>query len=97
VSRDLTDMLVKKTIPMGGGVLQEVRLFSDSTIQKHINDALAAVPPDKRGAILNVRLDENKTAAVMAARLNDNWSMGLVVERTHAGDFSGGAQVAFEW
>jgi predicted LPLAT superfamily acyltransferase len=90
-------MLVRKRIPLGSGLTQEVRLFSDSTIQKHINDALMAVGPDKKGAVLNVRLDQDKAVAVMAARLNNNWSMGLIVERSHAGDFSGGAQVAFEW
>lgn len=97
MSANLTDMLVRKQLPLGGGMSQEVRLFSDTTIQKHINDALLAVGPDKKGAVLNVRLDQDKAVAVMAARLNNNWSMGLIVERSHAGDFSGGAQVAFEW
>jgi len=90
-------MLVKKMVPLGSGLTQEVRLFSDSTIAKHVADALSTISPDKKGAVLNVRVDEHKTVAVMAARLNDNWSMGLVAERTHAGDFTGGAQVAFEW
>ena len=80
---------------MGAGMYQEVRMFSDSAIQNQISEALKGVHGD--GAVLDVRLDKDKVAAVMAARLNDQWSIGLVVERQHTGELSGAAKVVFDW
>jgi hypothetical protein len=88
-------MLKKDLVPMGAGMYQEVRRFNDAAIQEHINSALESVTGD--GAVLDVRLDNNRVAAVMAARLNDQWSMGLVVEREHTGELSAGAKVVFDW
>ena len=88
-------MLEKKFIPQGGGYTLERRIFSDSIIQGHIDEALQGV--DGAGAVLDVRLDDQKVAAVMAARLGDQWSIGLVVEREHDGDFAAGAKVVFDW
>jgi hypothetical protein len=88
-------MLEKKMVPMGGGMFVEKRLFSDTMIQSHIDEALQSVEGD--GAVLDVRLNDQKVAAVMAARLNDQWSIGLVVEREHTGEFSAGAKVVFDW
>jgi len=87
--------LEKKLVPLGGGVFQEKRFFSDSVIQGHVEEALRDVQGD--GAVLDVRLDNERVAAVMAARLSDQWSMGLVVERKHTGDWAGGARVTFDW
>ena len=91
----MSSLLEKRLLPMGGGMYQERRLFSDAVIQGHIDDALQSV--EGEGAVLDVRLDNNKVAAVMAARLNNQWSIGLVVEREHTGEFSAGAKVVFDW
>ena len=88
--------LEKQAIPLGGGLTLERRIFADPVIQNHIDDALKDV--DGAGAVLDVRLDQDKVAAVMAARLGDHWSLGLVVEREHqTGDLAGGARVVFDW
>jgi hypothetical protein len=89
------EMLEKKFIPQGSGLVLEKRIFSDMAIQGQIDQALKGV--EGKGAVLDVRLDNNRVAAVMAARLNDQWSMGLVVEREHTGDLSAGAKVVFDW
>lgn len=85
--------------PGVGGSLQEVRLFSDPAVQQAIDSALNTVTPGKRGVILEVNIPEaGGVKGVVAARLNEHWSIGLV------GDYngktktkSGGARVAFEW
>ena len=89
-------LLKKDMVPLGGGLYQERRIFSDPELQGHIDNALEGVQ-HANGAVLKVRINEDNVAAVMAARLGDHWSMGLVVERGHTGDFSGAAQVAFDW
>jgi hypothetical protein len=87
--------LKKSVIPVGGGYSLERRIFADSIIQKHVDDALSGV--EGSGAVLDVRLDDERVAAVMAARLGEHWSLGLVVERQHTGELSGGARVVFDW
>lgn len=88
-------MLEKRMIPVGSGFSLEKRMFSDAIIQGHIDQALQSV--DGNGAVLDVRIDDQKVAAVMAARLGDQWSVGLVVEREHTGELSAGAKVVFDW
>jgi hypothetical protein len=90
-------LLKKDMVPLGGGLYQERRIFSDPELQGHIDDALRNVQHFRNGAVVKVRLTEDNVAAVMAARLGEHWSMGLVVEREHTGEFSGAAQVAFDW
>ena len=86
-----------RTLP--NGQFQEVRLFTDPAIQQSVDNALSSVDPGKKGVILEVNMpEEGGVKGVLAARLNEHWSIGLV------GDYngkvktkSGGVRVAFEW
>jgi hypothetical protein len=91
----MSSMLKKEMIPLGSGLFQEKRLFSDAMIQNHIDEALKSVEGD--GAVLDVRIDNTKVAAVLAARIHDNWTIGLMIEREHTGEFTAGAKVVFDW
>jgi len=94
----MDERLRKVYFPSGGhGDLQEIRIFNDSAIQRSVDNALRRVHPEKSGAVLKVNLDDQGIAAVMAARLGDNWSMGLVLDRKWTGEMSAGAEVVFEW
>ena len=88
-------MLEKRLVPLGGGTFQEKRFFSDSIIQAQDEKALENVEGD--GAVLVVRLNNETIGASLAARLNDQWSVGIIVERKHTGEFSAGAKVVFDW
>ncbi len=81
----------------GGGV-QEVRVFTDPAIQQAVDGALRAVEPGQRGVILEVDMPQwGEVKGVVAARLNDHWSVGLIGEYTGTRGVSGGARVAFQW
>jgi len=85
--------------PGVGGSLQEVRLFTDPAVQHAIDSALSSVDSGKRGVILEVNMPETGgVKGVVAARLNEHWSIGLVGEYGGKSKAkSGGARVAFEW
>lgn len=85
--------------PVVGGSLQEVRLFTDPSVQQAIDSALTAVTSGKKGVILEVNMPEaGGVKGVVAARLNEHWSIGLVGEYNGKSKAkSGGARVAFEW
>lgn len=77
---------------------QEVRVFANPAVQAAIDGALKEVAPDSRGVILEVDVPEaGGVQAVVAARLNKNWSIGLVGEYHGRRKVSGGARIAFEW
>jgi hypothetical protein len=81
------------------GSLQEVRLFTNPAVQQAIDTALNSVTPGKKGVILEVNMPETGgVKGVVAARLNDHWSIGLVgAYDGKSKTKSGGARVAFEW
>lgn len=93
------DPLLKSSLVAGpGGQLQEVRMFSNPAIKSAVEGALATVDPGKRGVILEVDIPETGgVKAVLAARLNEHWSIGLVGAYHGSRKVSGGARVAFEW
>ena len=86
-------------IPAGSiGNPQEIRVFTNPAIQAAINHALSGVSSDKRGVVLEVDVPEaGGVKAVLAARLDDHWSIGLVGEYSGERKVSGGARVAFQW
>lgn len=80
------------------GTSQEVRVFTNPVLQSAIDSALTSVDPDKKGVILEVDMPEmGEVRGVVAARLNNHWSVGLVGEYTGRRGVSGGARVAFQW
>lgn len=86
-----------RQIPDGSGV-QEVRVFTDPAVQQAVDDALKSVPTDKRGVILEVDMPQmGEVKGVLAAKLNQHWSIGLVGDYSGARGVSGGVRVAFQW
>lgn len=86
-------------IPAGAiGNPQEIRVFTNPAIQAAINHALSDVTPDKRGVVLEVDIpEEGGVKAVVAARLDTHWSIGLVGAYSGERKVSAGARVAFQW
>jgi hypothetical protein len=86
-------------IPAGTiGNTQDVRVFTNPAIQAAINYALADVPADKRGVVLEVNVPETGgVTGVVAARLDNHWSIGLVGAYSGEHKVSAGARVAFQW
>lgn len=84
-------------------VLHEVngiRRFNDETIQKHVDAALAAVPEGKKGVILDVDLGPTFGArAVLAARLDKGWSIGMVGSYRDRRTWAAGVRAVkvFDW
>jgi hypothetical protein len=80
------------------GSTQPVRFFTDPNVQAAINSALSGIDPGKHGVILEVDMPQlGEVKGVLAARLNDHWSIGLVGSYTGTRGISGGARVAFQW
>jgi hypothetical protein len=91
-------LLQSQLVPGRDGQLQEVRVFSNQSTQKAVADALESIPEGRRSAILAVDVPEaGGVQAVVAARLDKHWSIGLVGEYHGSRRVSGGARVAFSW
>jgi len=69
-----------------------------SSIERAVNDALKAVPPEKKGALLAVATTEG-VRAVVAAKLDDDgdWKMAGWVGKDWTGPVSGGIAVMGSW
>lgn len=94
----MDDRLSKTMVPVGGNLHEEVRFFTDAKIQGAIDNALKSVSSDKKGVVLKVDVDGHGAKAVLAARPGEHWTIGLISEYDWSNkDFSGGAQVVFEW
>ena len=89
--------LSRKLVPLGGGLSEEVRYFSDKAIQDQIDKALSRVDPGKKGVVLKINLDSEGASAVMAAKLREHWSIGVIADRAWSGDWAVGAETVFEW
>ena len=74
-----------------------IRRFGVQDIQKHIDSALAAVPAEKKGAILDVDMGPGGVRAVVAARLDGGWSVGLVGSYSNRKNWGVGTRVLFSW
>jgi hypothetical protein len=77
------------TITETGGL----RRFADAEVQAAVDRALAQIPPDKRGAVLEVGADLDGVQAVAAVRLDGGWSLMGVLERRFSGEWYGFARV----
>lgn len=92
------DPLLRSNLLIGPNGTQEIRMFTNPAISEAVNRALATVDPGKRGVILEVDIPEaGGVKGVLAARLDEHWSIGLVGEYHGNRKISGGARVAFEW
>ena len=89
--------LSSKMVPVQSNMFEEVRFFSDESIQKNIDNALKGVP--YHSVILKADVDgSGKAKAVLAARPGEHWTIAGVFEYDFSDKtFSGGAEVAFEW
>ena len=74
-----------------------IRRFSSDSVQANIDKVLATVPEDKSGAILDVDLGPDGVRAVVAARLDDKWSIGLVGSYSGKRAWGVGTRVRFVW
>jgi hypothetical protein len=85
-------------IPLPGGAVQRVRYFTDTTINKAVTDALGRLDPTRNGVILRGRVDNEGAAAVLAARVNDLWTIGLIADYKRVSkDWGVGFETKFEW
>jgi hypothetical protein len=85
-------------VPLGAGAIQRVRYFSDSAIQTAVDSALERIDSSKSGVILRGRVDSEGAAAVLAARVNNFWSVGLIADyRRVTGELGVGFETVFEW
>lgn len=89
--------LTEVEIPLPGGAIQRLRHFREGPIQKSLEDALGRIGRDRRGVILRGRVDQDGGAAVLAARVNNMWSVGLVADYERGGDWGIGFETVFEW
>jgi hypothetical protein len=84
-----------KRIEVGAdGKPQEVRFFSNASIQSSIDAALAGVTTN--GAVLHVEKSEDGWNAAVAARLNGHWSVAVAYSREEWGN-AVGATVKLDW
>jgi len=85
-------------ISLPGGAIQRVRYFTDAAIQNTIDETLDGIEPGRRGVILRGRVDSEGVAAVLAARLNNHWSIGLIADYSKVTkDWGVGFESVFEW
>jgi len=92
--------LHKVLMPFPAGV-QEVRRFNNLSIQSQVDDVLAGL--ETRSAILEVDVekspdsDETEVRAILAAKLNGYWSIGMFGEYRNRNDYQGGVRVLLDW
>ena len=90
--------LSKKMVPLGGNLYEEIRFFSNEKIQSAIDGALENVSQNKKGVVLRVDADGEGVKTVIAAKPNENWTIGVIAEYDWGTkDYAAGAQVVFEW
>lgn len=77
-------------------VKKEVRVFSDTALQASINNALAGVAADQRGAILNLENNATGWNAAVAARIDGHWSIALGYRKAEWGHAIA-TSVKFTW
>ena len=87
--------LYSKTVIGQSGKSVEVRRFMSERIDKAVSDALRRAK--KKSVSLDVEFEEGDIRGVVAAKLDDQWSVALVGERKKTGQLTGGARVVFEW
>lgn len=92
-SAEIASMVKLRAIDI---VPTEVRVFSNETIQKAVNDALATIPEGKKGAVLAVA-DLEGARLVAAARLSSGWSIVGILDKPWNGKLNALAEVRFEW
>ena len=79
-----------------GGPAQEIRKFSDPGIQSSINNALAGLGSDSRGAVLQLEKNQTGYNAAIAAKINGRWSIALGYNKAEWGH-AVGTSVKFNW
>ena len=92
----LTSKLVRAK-DLGPNVFEEIRFFNDESIQAAVEKAVKNAK--KKSVVLKVDVDgDGELSAVLAARPNENWTIGAVFKYDFTDkSYSGGAQIAFEW
>lgn len=88
--------LRKTMMPTPTGGVQEVRKFSNASLQTSINNALAGVGPNSKSAVLNLEKNEEGLNVAVAARLNDHWSIAGAWRREDWGDALA-TTLKFDW
>jgi hypothetical protein len=86
--------LRKTLVQLPGGGTQEVRFFSDPSVQASIDKALAGVT--ERSVVLDLGKNPTGLNAAIAANLNGHWSVAAAWQRSDWGD-SLGAKLKFRW
>ena len=74
------------------------RQFSDDAISKAMDSALSRVSPNKSGAIFRGSIDRETIGLVLAVKLGDQWSMGIILDQERStGDWAAGFEVGLEF
>ena len=73
-----------------------IRRFGVDSIQRQVDNVLSALPEESHGAILDVDLGPDGVRAVLAAKLDDRWSIGLIGEKSRR-DWGVGTRVVYTW
>ncbi len=79
-------------------VNNNVRMFSDDSIQKAVSDAISntQLPAGTKGAVVaHITMEGAKLSAI--ANLNGNWSVVAEAYKPYHGKLEAGAKVVFHW
>lgn len=72
-------------------------IFDSATLARHVDAALADVPPDKRCALIAEVTVDGTVQFRFAKRVSTGWSVGAVVRRERGGPWEGGVRVVGTW
>lgn len=89
------DAVTRVLRPGENGELQEVRFFSDASLQASVTRALASV--NERSAVLNLERNDSGFNAAVAAKLNGHWSVAVAYSRDDWGRDAAATTVKFSW
>ncbi len=74
------------------------RKFTDAAISKAMDAALDRIAPGKHGVIFRGSVDDETIGFVLAAKIDDRWSVGLVLDIEKAtGERTFGFEVGLEF
>jgi hypothetical protein len=93
--------LHKVLMPTRRGGIQEVRRFNDLAVQMKVDEVLSGL--ETNSAILEVEVEkepgseEKEIRGVLAAKLNNYWSIAMFGEYRNREDYTGAVRVMLDW
>lgn len=94
-------MTAKKTTPIPTAISPEpeppLGIFSPASLQRHIEQHLATIPPAHRFMVVGYYTLDGSAAFTLVSRPAEGWTIGAVLSQSPAVGLSGGMWIQASW